>query len=67
MNNLVYLLVAVGLSALGLLVLWFRSRPSPTSPRSSVEQFSDKMRALAPDRDDAPQGAGRSVGPRRGD
>jgi hypothetical protein len=49
MNPLVYLLVVVALSALGLMVLWFRSRPSPASPRSSIEQFSDKMKALAPD------------------
>jgi hypothetical protein len=51
MNPLVYLLIVVVLSGLGLLVLWIRSRPSPSSPRSSVEQFHDKMRALAPDAD----------------
>ncbi len=49
MNNLVYLLIAVGLSGIGLLVLWVRSRPSPSSPRSSVEEFNQKMRALSPD------------------
>jgi hypothetical protein len=49
MNNLVYLLVVVVLSGIGLLVLWVRSRPSPRSPRSSVEQFNEKMRALSPD------------------
>jgi len=49
MNNLVYLLIAVGLSGIGLLVLWIRSRPSPSSPRSSVEEFHEKMRALSPD------------------
>lgn len=51
MNNLVYLLIALGLSGVGLLVLWIRSRPSPTSPRSSIEEFNQKMRALSPDAD----------------
>jgi hypothetical protein len=48
MSNLVYLFIAFVLSLAGLTVLWIRSRPSPTSPRSSVEQFNEKMRALAP-------------------
>lgn len=48
-HNLVYLLIAVGLSAVGLLVLWFRNRPPTSSPRSSVEEFNGKMRALAPE------------------
>lgn len=48
-SNLVYLLIALGLSGIGLLVLWARNRPSASSPRSSVEEFHHKMRALAPD------------------
>lgn len=63
MNNLVYLLIAVGLSGIGLLVLWIRSRPSPSSPRSSIEQFNDKMRALSPD---AGRDENRRARPRRG-
>lgn len=61
MSNLVYLVVVVALSAVGLLALWARNR-TPTSPRSSVDQFSDRMRALAPE--DEPTGgpAGRSRG-----
>jgi hypothetical protein len=51
MSNLIYLLVAFALSGIGLVALWVRSRPSPTSPRSSVEQFNEKMKALAPDAD----------------
>lgn len=62
MSNLVYLLIVVGLSALGLLVLWARTR-APSSPRSSVDQFHDKMRALAPDDEHDGESAGR---PRRG-
>jgi hypothetical protein len=48
-NNVYYLLIAVALSGIGLLALWFRNRPAPSSPRSSVDEFNDKMRALAPD------------------
>ena len=48
-SNVVYLLIAVVLSCVGLGVLWLRNRPSPTSPRSSVEEFHHKMRALAPE------------------
>jgi hypothetical protein len=51
MSNLIYLLVAFALSGIGLVALWVRSRPSPASPRSSVEQFNEKMKALAPDAD----------------
>ena len=48
-NNVYYLLIAVALSGIGLLALWFRNRPAPSSPRSSVDEFNAKMRALAPD------------------
>lgn len=58
-SNLVYLLIAIALSAVGLLVLWIRTRPPTTSPRSSVEEFHHKMRALAPDeRSDRHSGRG---------
>ena len=62
MNNLMYLLIVVGLSAVGLLVLWARTR-APSSPRSSVDQFHEKMRALAPEDEQSGESAGR---PRRG-
>lgn len=48
-SNLVYLLISIVLSCIGLAILWVRNRPSATSPRSSVEEFHHKMRALAPD------------------
>lgn len=51
-NNLVYLLIAVGVSAVGMLVLWMRNRPPASSPRSSVEEFHETLRALAPDESD---------------
>ena len=54
MSNLVYLLIAVVISVVGVLAVWYRSRP-PTSPSASIDQFSEKMRALAP-QDDERQG-----------
>jgi hypothetical protein len=48
-SNLVYLLIAIVLSGVGLAILWLRNRPSTNSPRSSVEEFHHEMRALAPD------------------
>lgn len=48
MSNLVFLLVAVVISVVGVTVLVLRSRPN-SSPNSSIDQFHDKMRALAPD------------------
>lgn len=54
MSNLVYLLIAAVISVVGVLAVWYRGRP-PTSPSSSIDQFSEKMRALAP-QDDERQG-----------
>ncbi len=48
-SNLWYLLIAIGLSCIGLAILWIRNRPAASSPRSSVEEFHHKMNALAPD------------------
>ena len=62
MSNLVYLLIVVVASGLGVLVLWLRNRPT-SSPHASIDEFSEKMRALAPE-DDLPDGPGRR--PRRG-
>jgi len=50
MNNLVYLLIAVVLSVFGVVVLWLRTRAS-SSPTSSIDEFHDKMQALAPEPD----------------
>ncbi|MGB6057872.1 MAG: hypothetical protein WBF71_06370 [Microthrixaceae bacterium] len=49
MNNVIYLFIVFGLSVIGLSLLWLRNRPASSSPRSSVEQFNEKMKALAPD------------------
>ncbi|CAB4699784.1 hypothetical protein IMCC26207_108228 [Actinobacteria bacterium IMCC26207] len=47
MNNVVYLVLVVALSCVGMLLLWAKNR-DPISPGSSVDQFQDKMQALAP-------------------
>lgn len=48
MRNVWYLAIVVGISVVGFLILWFRNRPTST-PRSSIEQFTDKMNALSPE------------------
>jgi len=50
MSNLVYLLVAVGLSVIGSLVVYYRHR-RPKSLESGIDEFSRELRALAPKRD----------------
>jgi hypothetical protein len=54
-SNLAFLLIAVVISVVGVTVLVLRSRP-PSSPHSSIEQFHEKMRALAPDDDEELEG-----------
>ena len=48
MNNVWYLAVVVVVSAGGVMGLWLRSRPA-SSPKSSIDQFNDKMKALSPE------------------
>lgn len=59
MRNIWYLAIVIGVSIVGVLVVWARSRPT-SSPRSSIERFNDKMDALSPERalrvDRAPAG-----------
>jgi hypothetical protein len=47
-SNLVYLGIVLVVSAIGLTVLWARSRP-PSSPHQAIDEFQEKMRALAPE------------------
>ena len=51
MNGLVFLSIAVVLSVVGSLVLWFRHR-NPTSMNHGIDEFQREMRALAPHRDE---------------
>jgi hypothetical protein len=46
-SNLVFLLGAIAIAALGIAVLWARSR-SPRSVDSGVEGFNRQMEALSP-------------------
>jgi hypothetical protein len=49
-SNLIYLVIAVVLSVLGSLILWYRNR-QPRSMDHGIRQFSKGLEALAPDRD----------------
>jgi hypothetical protein len=48
-SSLVYLLIAVLLSVIGTLILWYRHR-RPRSMEEGIEEFSRELRALAPER-----------------
>ena len=48
MTNLVYLGIAVVLSALGCLILWLRHR-KPRSMEAHMQRFARELEALAPD------------------
>jgi uncharacterized protein (DUF58 family) len=47
MSNLLYLVIALGGSVVGSLVLWARHR-KPTSMESGIDEFHKGLRALAP-------------------
>ena len=49
MGNLLFLLLAVVVAAIGIAVLWLRGR-SPRSVHSAVDEHTSRMDALAPDR-----------------
>lgn len=55
MSALLYLGVAILVSAVGIAVLWYRNR-KPTSLESGINQFQQGLRALAPDDRDDPKG-----------
>jgi hypothetical protein len=59
-SALVFLLVALAVSAVGSSILWLRSR-KPTSLQSSIDAFNREMRALRPE-DESP--ARRRIGDR---
>lgn len=49
MANLLYLIVAVAISALLSWVLWMRNR-KPRSTEAGIDSFQKGLRALAPDK-----------------
>jgi hypothetical protein len=56
MTSIAFLLLAVGISVLGSLVLWLRYRQRPYSVESGVDDFAREMRALAPEEETGPPG-----------
>jgi hypothetical protein len=64
-SGVAFLLIAVGLSLLGTLVVWLRTR-KPTSWDSGISEFSRNMDALAHTRplDNDPTGRRRRSGSR---
>ncbi len=61
MKNLLYLGIALGISLIGCLVLWMRTR-RPRSMEHSMKEFSKELGALAPTDPDAPPQSFRSRG-----
>ena len=55
MSGIAFLLIAIGLSIVGSLAIWFFSR-TPTSWDSGIDEFSKNMDALKPDQN---EGSGR--------
>lgn len=51
MSNLLYVLVAVALSIIGSLAVWYHHR-KPRSLEHGVDEFQRELRALAPDRNE---------------
>ena len=49
MSNLLYVAVAVAVSVLGSLILWYYHR-KPRSLEYGVDEFQRELRALAPER-----------------
>ena len=49
MSALLYLGIAVLISVIGILVLWYRNR-KPRSLESGINEFQEGLRALAPDK-----------------
>ncbi|MDQ6727533.1 MAG: hypothetical protein M3066_15390 [Actinomycetota bacterium] len=65
MNALVFLGIAVGVSALGCLTLWFRSR-QPSSMDAHIRDFARELDALAPGSPDDPRRRPRGRGDAEG-
>ena len=59
MSNLLYLGIAVAISVIGILVLWYRNR-KPRSLESGIEEFQRELRALDPTREKRPDARKRS-------
>ena len=64
MGNLLFLLIAIALSAIGIFIVWVRHR-GPSGVTHGVDSFNAQMRAIAPDQPPPPgtpaPGAGRTM------
>ena len=61
MSALLYLGIAVLVSAIGIAVLWYRNR-KPRSLESGIEEFQQGLRALAPTDDKSRESRDRRTG-----
>jgi hypothetical protein len=55
MSNAAFLLLALGLSVVGSLLIWLLNR-KPKTFMSSIDDFSREMKALGRDTDEPPSG-----------
>jgi len=66
-GNLLFLLIAIALSAIGIFILWVHQR-GPSGVTHGVDSFNEQMRAIAPDQPPPagtpPPGAGRTMATR---
>lgn len=53
MGNLLFLLIAITLSAIGIFIVWVRHR-GPSGVTHGVDSFNEQMRAIAPDQPPPP-------------
>jgi hypothetical protein len=56
-SNLLYLVIALALSAVGSLILWYRHR-KPRSMEAGIDEFSRELKALAPEGGEGEPGHG---------
>ncbi len=61
MSQLVYLLLALALSAAGTAWLWYRHRRPPSLERG-IEDFAKELRSLSPEQREGRAGRSRSPG-----
>jgi hypothetical protein len=59
MNNAAFLLIAIGLSVVGSVLIWMLNR-KPKTFMSSIDDFSREMKALGGDPDTGPVGRRRA-------
>ena len=61
MSALLYLGVALAVSAIGIFLLWYRNR-KPRSLESGINEFQEGLRALAPNSEKRPERRNKRTG-----